>query len=170
MIAATMGTRSNYFRPHYVIFVLFILWFALPGAVAVSLTPGSSSSSAVIAKGDPVYINGIATGHPQNGLQVWVIGNNYLKVSTIQTNADNTYEYELTKADTLNLASDRYFVLIQHPMMNGQFDVYYNPSTGQVITGCLAEERPSSRCQAPAVSKARILHLRLSGNQQPEYR
>ena len=138
-----MRTRNNSVRPHHVIFVLFILWFISAGAVAVSLSPGSSSSSsAVITKGHPVYINGIATGHPQNGLQVWVIGNNYLKVSTIPTNADNTYEYELTKADTLNLASGQYFVLIQHPMMNGQFDVYYNPATGQVINRVLGGGTP----------------------------
>jgi trimeric autotransporter adhesin len=143
MITATKETHGNYFRPHYVIFVLFILWVVSAGVIAVSLSPGSSSSSsAVIAKGDPVYIQGIATGHPQNGLQVWVIGNNYLKVSTISTNADNTYEYELTQADTLNLASGQYFVLIQHPMMNGQFDVYYNPSNGQVINRVLGGGTP----------------------------
>ena len=32
---------------------------------------------------------------------------------------------------------DRTFVVIQHPMMNGQFDVYYNPGTGQVINRVL---------------------------------
>jgi hypothetical protein len=138
MTAATKKIHFNYFRAPYVIFFLITLWFISAGAVALSLTPGSSSSTpAVISTGDPVYIHGIATGHPRNGLQVWAIGNNYLKVSTISTNADNTYEYELTKTDTLNLASGQYFVLIQHPMMNGQFDVYYDPSTGQVINRIL---------------------------------
>lgn len=138
MISVNQILHGNYVRPRFVISILLIFWLISTGVIAVSLSPGSSSSSsAMIAKGDPVYIHGIATGHPQNGLQVWVIGNNYMKISTISTNADNTYEYELKKSDTLNLASGQYFVLIQHPMMNGQFDIFYNPSTGQVINRVL---------------------------------
>ncbi|MCX6688869.1 MAG: hypothetical protein NTZ39_04140 [Methanoregula sp.] len=117
--------------------VVFILLFATGLVVssvgAVSLpSQGTQSSSTVISKGDPVSIHGIATGHPQNGLQVWLISNNYLKVSTIPVESDNTYTYELTRADTQNIAGGQYFVVIQHPMMNGQFDVVYNPSTGTV--------------------------------------
>jgi len=64
---------------------------------------------------------------------VWVIGFNYLSVSNIQVNADNTYSYQMTSADTENLAFGQYLVIIQHPMMNGQFDIVYDPSTGNVI-------------------------------------
>ena len=54
-------------------------------------------------------------------------------ISNIQVNADNTYSYQMTSADTENLASGQYLVIIQHPMMNGQFDIVYDPSTGNVI-------------------------------------
>ena len=101
---------------------------------AVSLSPESSFTAApTIANGDPVYIRGIATGHPRDGLQVWLIGYNYVRITTVSTNADNTYEYELKPADTLTLAPGQYFVLIQHPMMNGQFDIYYDAASGRVI-------------------------------------
>jgi hypothetical protein len=101
---------------------------------AITLSPGSSFSGApTIANGDPVYIHGIATGHPSSGLQVWLFGNNYMKITTVSTDADNTYEYELRPADTNTLAPGQYFVLIQHPMMNGQFDIYYDTATGSVI-------------------------------------
>jgi hypothetical protein len=86
-----------------------------------------------ISQGDPVYIRGIATGHPQVGLQVWFIGYNFAKVTTVQVNDDNSYDYELQKSDTANLAPGQYFVLIQHPMMNGRFDVVYDASSGAVI-------------------------------------
>ena len=106
----------------------------IPPISAISLSPGSSFAGApTIANGDPVYIHGIATGHPSNGLQVWLIGYNYVKISTVFTNADNTYEYELKSADTQSLAPGQYFVLVQHPMMNGVFDIYYDSSTGSVI-------------------------------------
>ena len=86
-----------------------------------------------IAQGDPVFVRGIATGHPQPGLQVWLIGNNYARVTTIQVQEDNSFEYELRPADSQNLAAGQYFVLVQHPMINGQFDITYNAGTGQVI-------------------------------------
>jgi hypothetical protein len=106
----------------------------IPPIAAISLSPGSSFAGApTIANGDPVYIHGIATGHPRDGLQVWLIGYNYVKISTVYTNADNTYKYELKSADTQSLAPGQYFVLVQHPMMNGVFDIYYDGSTGSVI-------------------------------------
>jgi hypothetical protein len=107
---------------------------AMP-AGALDLEPaGSASSNTVtIANGDSVMIHGIATGHPHNGLQLWIISHNYLKVTTLAVNDDNTYLYELKPADTQSLASGQYFFLVQHPMMNGQFDVVYDRSTGKII-------------------------------------
>ena len=111
-----------------------VLCLAIPAVPvsAVTLTPGSSGT-ATIAHGDPVYIQGVATGHPQTGLQVWLVGRNTAKVSTVTVNADNTYSYELKSADTQNLASGQYLVIVQHPMMNGQFDIVYSPADGKVI-------------------------------------
>ncbi|HNX17027.1 MAG TPA: hypothetical protein PKM50_01710 [Methanoregula sp.] len=103
----------------------------IPGVTAVTLTTGSSTTT-TISQGDPVYIRGIATGHPQAGLQVWFIGYNFAKVTTVQVNDDNSYEYKLSESDTRNLATGQYFVLIQHPMMNGQFDVVYDAGSGTV--------------------------------------
>ena len=103
-------------------------------ASAVTLTPGNSlSSAATISNGDSVFIQGIATGHPQQGLQVWILGPNYFKVSTVSVNADNSYEYELRRADTTELAGGQYYVLVQHPMMNARFDVTYDAGTGQIV-------------------------------------
>jgi hypothetical protein len=106
----------------------------IPPVSSIALSPGNSFAAApTIANGDPVFIHGIATGHPGAGLQVWLIGYNYVKITTVYTIADNTYEYELKSADTQTLASGQYFVLVQHPMMNGEFDIYYDSSTGSVI-------------------------------------
>jgi len=113
--------------------VLFAI-LIIPSVSSITLSPGSSFAGApTIANGDPVYIHGIATGHPNDGLQVWLIGYNYVKITTVYTNADNTYEYELKSADTQSLAPGQYFVLVQHPMMNGVFDIYYDSLTGRVI-------------------------------------
>ena len=72
-------------------FLLFCAIVVIPSA-AVTLAPGGTSSSITnIANGDPVVISGIATGYPQNGLQIWVIGRNYVKISSVPVNEDNTY-------------------------------------------------------------------------------
>ena len=122
------------------LFFMLCAVFILPSAAAITLSPGDTgSTSSAIANGDPVYIRGVATGHPQNGLLVWIIGNNYVKIDTVMVNADNTYACELKSSDTQNLASGQYFVLIQHPMMNGQFDIVYDPGTGRVTNRQLGE-------------------------------
>lgn len=117
----------------FLLILIFLLVLIAP-ITALTINAGETSlSTPVIAKGDPVYIRGIATGHPQLGLQIWFIGNNYAQVTTTSVASDSSFEYELTSSDTRNLAPGQYFVLIQHPMMNGQFDIIYNAVTGQVI-------------------------------------
>jgi hypothetical protein len=115
------------------LFFMLCAIILIPASAAITLTPGDSGSSSAIANGDPVFIRGIATGHPQGGLQVWIIGYNYLKIDTVQVNADNTYSYELKSSDTQELTSGQYLVIVQHPKMNGQFDIFYDPGTGGVI-------------------------------------
>jgi len=116
------------------LFIIGISFIAVPaGSLDFAPVASPSSNTVTIANGDSVMIHGIATGHPRNGLQLWIISHNYLKVTTLGVNSDNTYLYELKPADTENLASGQYFFLVQHPMMNSQFDVVYNPSTGAII-------------------------------------
>jgi hypothetical protein len=112
--------------------VLLILAFAIPYASAITLTPGNTGSVATIAQGDPVTISGIATGNPQVGLQIWFIGYNFVKISTVQVNDDNTFAYILRGTDTANLAPGQYFVIVQHPMENGRFDIVYDAVSGTV--------------------------------------
>jgi len=117
-----------------VFLLLLCALLMIPPISAISLVPGSSFSGApTIANGDTVTIHGIATGQPSAGLQVWLIGYNYVKIANVNTNDDNTYNYELKSADTQSLAPGQYFVLVQHPMMNAEFDIYYDSSTGSVI-------------------------------------
>lgn len=118
----------------YFILIILVLLFSIAPATGLTLNAGESrSSTPSIAKGDPVYIRGIATGRPQAGLQIWLISNNYAQITTTSVASDSSFEYELRSSDTRNLAAGQYFVLIQHPMMNGQFDIIYNAATGQVI-------------------------------------
>ncbi len=140
--------------------LLLAVALIIPCATALTLSPGSTSSIATIAQGDPVYISGIATGQPQVGLQIWFIGNNFAKVTSVQVNNDDTYQYDLQGTDTANLASGQYFVLVQHPMENGRFDVVYDTSSGMVknvVTGKdLYQFSGSGSLQSPASATALV--------------
>jgi hypothetical protein len=125
---------SVYKKMLWHLFLSVVVLIIIFPTAALTITSGDLQPvTPSIAKGDPVFIRGIATGHPQQGLQIWVIGNNYARVTTTSVAGDNSFTYELKPADTQNLAAGQYFVLIQHPMMNGKFDIMFNAGTGQVI-------------------------------------
>ncbi len=108
----------------------------------------ATTSSSTVAKGDKLYIRGTAEGQPTQGVAVWILGKNYwngektnlMESSTVTetVNDDGSFEYELGSADTKDLASGQYFVVVQHPMYNGVFDVKSQKNedakTIQVIT------------------------------------
>jgi trimeric autotransporter adhesin len=116
-----------------ILFGTILVYPVAASTITLHQTESGSSRTPTIANGDTVLIPGIATGHPRNGLQLWIISHNYLKVTSVAVNDDNTYLYELKSADTENLASGQYFVVVQHPMMNGQFDIIYDRASGKVI-------------------------------------
>ncbi len=113
--------------------LLLLIALCISSAAATTLNPGNTANVPSIARGDPVSIHGIATGQPQIGLQIWFIGYNFAKVTTVNVNSDDSYDYESQGTDTANLASGEYFVLVQDPMENGRFDVVYDPSSGAVM-------------------------------------
>ncbi len=113
--------------------LLLLIALCISGVAAMTLTPGDPANVPTIAQGDPVSIHGIAAGQPQVGLQIWFIGYNFVKVTTVNVNSDDSYEYDLQGTDTAKLASGEYFVLVQDPMENGHFDVVYDPSSGAVM-------------------------------------
>ena len=108
----------------------------------------ATTSSSTVAKGDKLYIRGTAEGNPTVGVGVWILGKNYwngeksdLMTSSMVTetvNDDGSFEHEVDSAQTKSLASGQYFVVVQHPMYNGVFDVktQYNTkaNTVQVTT------------------------------------
>ncbi|MDD1718644.1 MAG: DUF3821 domain-containing protein [Methanoregulaceae archaeon] len=93
---------------------------------------GQSAQS--VAQGDVLHITGIATGSPQSGVAIWIFGRNTYLYRTVDVNSDSGFDYELPGGTTSDLASGQYLVFIQHPMYNGQFDVYPDP-TGTTVLG-----------------------------------
>jgi PGF-CTERM protein len=94
-------------------------------------------SSTRLAKGDILYVTGTAEGKPAN-VYVWIFGKNYRSCSNAASvKSDATYEYKLDRGDTDNLYAGEYFIVVQHPMMNGIADIIGTKSSdaGDTATG-----------------------------------
>ena len=96
----------------------------------------ASASGSVVAKGDSIYIRGTAEGKPANGVALWVLGKNKALYATETVNDDMSFEHEFDSAATSSLYAGQYFVVVQHPMYNNEFDVYPdNPSAPVSVLG-----------------------------------
>jgi PGF-CTERM protein len=80
-------------------------------------------SGAIVAKGDKIYIRGIAEGAP-SCLQLYIFGPNKYVTESITVEDDGSYAKKL-EIDS-NWASNQYFVVIEHPMYNNVIDVDEN--------------------------------------------
>lgn len=91
----------------------------------------ATASQSTVAKGDKFYITGTAEGNPSQGVQIWIMGTNYVgpdtnKPVTQTVNSDGTFSYEVKQSATKNLATGQYFVVVQHPMYNNRLDILLN--------------------------------------------
>jgi hypothetical protein len=79
-------------------------------------------SPATISKGVPFTVSGFAEGIPPN-VQIWILGKNYYSNSTVSVKSDDaSYNYKVPQEVTSHLASGQYFVIVQNPMADNQFD------------------------------------------------
>jgi len=78
-------------------------------------------SPATISKGVPFTVSGVAEGIPET-VQVWILGKNYYSKSIVSVNSDASYNYVVPQEVPRHLESGQYFVIVQHPMADNQFD------------------------------------------------
>jgi len=83
----------------------------------------ATASQSTVAQGDKIFITGTAEGQPSQGVSVWILGKNYDLRSTTSVETDSSFSYEVTRAITADLYAGQYFVVVQHPMQNNQFDI-----------------------------------------------
>jgi len=81
-------------------------------------------SASVVAKGDKMFIRGTAEGDPSKGIAIWILGKNKVLYATESVNDDMSFEHEVKNAATASLNAGQYFVVVQHPMYNNEFDIY----------------------------------------------
>jgi len=85
-----------------------------------------------IAKGDRVFITGTSTGVRNKELLIWIFGDTFTHIDKIYVNPDSSYSYEIPPIITKTLIPGSYVALVQHPMMNNEFDIYFDDSKSYV--------------------------------------
>jgi len=83
-------------------------------------------SQSTVARGDKIFVRGTAEGQPSKGVAMWILGKNKAVHDTASVNSDASFEFEIKEGTTWDWASGQYFVVVQHPMQNDQFDIYLN--------------------------------------------
>lgn len=99
-----------------------------PGYINVTEPAGlfvlANISAGDIAYGDPVVIDGVAEGSPPS-VAVWIIGPDYFNRTTEVINPDGTFASVIDGTTTWNMPPGEYYCIVQHPMTNDTFDVYF---------------------------------------------
>ncbi|MHB8164788.1 MAG: hypothetical protein ACYDDV_10700 [Methanoregula sp.] len=92
-------------------------------------------SPVVPVVGDTAYVSGVAEGgNLTAGVQIWVFAGNYINVTTVPIKADG-YSF-LQSYQTAHLPPATYYVFVQSPATDGQFDIDFIESgkyTGEVV-------------------------------------
>jgi hypothetical protein len=82
----------------------------------------ATASQSTVAQGDKIFITGSAEGQPSS-VAIWILGKNFAVKQTETVNSDGTFRYEVKQDTTKSMYSGQYFVVVQHPMMNGIYDI-----------------------------------------------
>ncbi len=78
----------------------------------------ATAESSVVAAGDDIVVSGSAEA--ASTLKYYVFGTNLFKTGSITPEDDGTYSQ---KIKTTNFGAGQYFVVIQHPMYDGKFNI-----------------------------------------------
>ena len=81
----------------------------------------ATTSASVVASGDEITISGTAEGKPSS-VAYYIFGTNFYETGTISVDDDSTFEKKIRIGNTQD--AGQYYVVVEHPMENGVFDVH----------------------------------------------
>lgn len=77
-----------------------------------------------VARGDSLIITGQSSGGGGSAVAIWIFGKNYFWYDEVSVERDGYFEYELAGWQTGSMVAGQYVVIVQHPMSNGEFDIW----------------------------------------------
>jgi len=111
---------------------LIVALLVLPVSAATEGKPtiSASLSTVYLKAGQPLTVQGIATGQVTEGVQIWIFAGSYLNVSTVAVNPSGTFSNAYI---TTGLAPAKYYVIVQHPGVDNSLQISTKGNTGEVI-------------------------------------
>jgi len=111
---------------------LIVALLVLPVSAATEGKPtiSASLSTVYLKAGQPLTVQGIATGQATEGVQIWIFAGSYLNVSTVAVNPSGTFSNAYI---TTGLAPAKYYVIVQHPGVDNSLQISTKGNTGEVI-------------------------------------
>ncbi len=85
-----------------------------------------------IAQGESVTVSGYAEDKPSAGVAVWIMGTQYANRTVAAVTDAGSFSAVMSNDTTRECTIGKYYVIVQHPMKNAQFDIYLNTSDGCV--------------------------------------
>jgi hypothetical protein len=124
--------KNTRFAAGLIALQLIVVLLVLPVSAATEGKPtiSASMSTVYLKAGQPLTVQGIATGQATEGVQIWIFAGNYLNVSTAAVNPSGTFSNAYT---TTSLAPAKYYVIVQHPGVDNSLQITTKGNTGQVI-------------------------------------
>ena len=92
----------------------------------------ATASQSTVAQGDSIFIDGTAEGQPSS-VGVWILGKNFATLSMETVESDGSFSYEVDSETTKSMYSGQYFVVVQHPMMNGKYDIDWSGAPAEYV-------------------------------------
>ncbi|MDX8549842.1 DUF3821 domain-containing protein [Methanospirillum sp. J.3.6.1-F.2.7.3] len=83
-----------------------------------------SSRRMTVAQGDELTITGSSGGNPDAGVAIWIFGRNFFWYDTASVERGGYFSYDLSRAMTSDMAPGEYSVIVQHPMADGEFNLW----------------------------------------------
>lgn len=87
-----------------------------------------------VARGDSLTLTGYSSSGYHSGVAIWLFGKNFFRYDQADTDRDGSFEYEIPAWMTSDMVAGQYAVIIQHPMGNGQYDIWPDGQR-QVVLG-----------------------------------
>jgi hypothetical protein len=101
---------------------------AVYDTVAINITEPTLSAAArpLYAKeGETITISGKATGNPESGVAIWIIGPEYSARSVVEPDLSGTYSLDIDST-AIHLLPGTYHVFVEHPSNDDMFDFDLN--------------------------------------------
>lgn len=83
-----------------------------------------SNRDETVARGDTLTLTGYSAGASGSDVAVWIFGRNFFRYDVAGVDRDGSFEYEIPSWMTDDMVAGEYVVIIQHPMSNGEFDLW----------------------------------------------